>query len=89
MPVDDASRRCCDGCAERVASRIARTLASWRFVLSLLALVVSWCLMSSSFDPYPWVLLNLTLSFIAAYTAPFIMMRFVEGVAYAPRKGMH
>ncbi len=73
-----ASRRCCDGLAERVASRIAHTLASWRFVLSLLALVISWCLTSNSWDPYPYVLLNLTLSFIAAYTAPFIMMRFVS-----------
>ncbi len=78
MSADEvAAHRCCDGLAERVASRIAHTLASWRFVLSLLALVVSWCLTSNSFDPYPFVLLNLTLSFIAAYTAPFIMMRFV------------
>jgi hypothetical protein len=89
MAVDDASRRCCDGCAERVASRIARMLASWRFVLGLLALVVSWCLLSNSFDPYPWVLLNLTLSFIAAYTAPFIMMRFVERVAHASDPAYH
>ena len=64
---------------QRVADAVAATMGSWRFIIiqtTILALwialnVVAWI---SHWDPYPFILLNLALSFQAAYAAPFIMM---------------
>ncbi|PWC52865.1 DUF1003 domain-containing protein [Azospirillum sp. TSO22-1] len=63
----------------RVADRVAAGVGSWRFIIiqsSILALwivanVLAW---AYRWDPYPFILLNLVLSFQAAYTAPIIMM---------------
>jgi uncharacterized membrane protein len=64
--------------AVNMADRIAAIVGSWRFVIIQSALLFSWLLFnivsSNRVDPYPFILLNLLLSFQAAYTAPVIMM---------------
>jgi len=63
---------------ENMADKIAAIVGSWRFVIIQSALLFSWLLFnilsSERVDPYPFILLNLLLSFQAAYTAPVIMM---------------
>ena len=63
---------------ERAADWIADTVGSWKFILIQSALLIAWlvfnALSSARVDPYPFILLNLLLSFQAAYTAPIIMM---------------
>ena len=65
---------------ERMSDRIASFGGSWRFILLfggiLLVWIVvnSWVLLSRPFDPYPFILLNLVLSCLAAIQAPVIMM---------------
>jgi uncharacterized membrane protein len=65
---------------QRVADRMALFGGSWRFLISFLMLLVIWIgfngffLSSKAFDPYPFILLNLILSCIAALQAPVIMM---------------
>ena len=68
---------------ERVADQVARFGGSWRFIGSFGAILVFWVLIntvfllrrgSEPFDPYPFILLNLFLSMLAALQAPVIMM---------------
>jgi len=64
---------------EKLADRIALFGGSWTFIISFLALLFSWIginlyLLTRPFDPYPFILLNLILSSIAALQAPVIMM---------------
>jgi len=65
---------------ERVSDRMAAFGGSWRFigifagVLVLWIAVNSWVLLQRPFDPYPFILLNLVLSCLAAIQAPIIMM---------------
>ena len=64
---------------QRLSDRVAATIGSWRFVLVQSGLLTAWILGNvaagtSAWDPYPFILLNLLLSFQAAYTAPIIMM---------------
>jgi len=64
---------------ERLSDRVAATVGSWRFVLIQSALLSLWIIGNifadtEAWDPYPFILLNLLLSFQAAYTAPIIMM---------------
>ena len=63
----------------RIADRVAATVGSWRFILIQSALLAIWIALNAvafmqHWDPYPFILLNLILSFQAAYTAPIIMM---------------
>lgn len=64
--------------SDTMADKIAAVVGSWRFVLIQSALLFTWLafniLSSDRVDPYPFILLNLLLSFQAAYTAPVIMM---------------
>ena len=64
--------------AERAADLVAATLGSWNFVLLQSAALLAWVVFNAAsakpFDPYPFILLNLALSFQAAYSAPIIMM---------------
>lgn len=63
----------------KVSDAVASTIGSWTFIIiqsTILALwicanVLGWI---NAWDPYPFILLNLALSFQAAYTAPIIMM---------------
>jgi uncharacterized membrane protein len=64
---------------QRVADRVAATMGSWTFIIIQSAILVAWIVMNvvaymRHWDPYPFILLNLALSFQAAYAAPFIMM---------------
>jgi uncharacterized membrane protein len=63
----------------RVADAVARVVGSWRFIIIQSGLLVIWIALNltawvEQWDPYPFILLNLALSFQAAYTAPIIMM---------------
>ncbi|MEY3913884.1 MAG: DUF1003 domain-containing protein [Betaproteobacteria bacterium] len=62
-----------------LADLVARTVGSWRFIIFQSTAIVAWIvgnvmMAQSAWDPYPFILLNLLLSFQAAYTAPAIMM---------------
>jgi uncharacterized membrane protein len=64
---------------QRIADQVAATMGSWRFIVIQSALLVIWVTLNLTayvrhWDPYPFILLNLALSFQAAYAAPFIMM---------------
>jgi uncharacterized membrane protein len=64
---------------QRLADRVAATIGSWRFILIQSSAITVWIVGNvlaggKSWDPYPFILLNLLLSFQAAYTAPAIMM---------------
>jgi uncharacterized membrane protein len=64
---------------DRAADTIARFGGSWTFLILFAAILATWMLISkaqgnASFDPYPFILLNLILSTIAAVQAPIIMM---------------
>ncbi len=64
---------------QRLADAVAATIGSWRFIILQSTAIVVWITGnvlsgSSAWDPYPFILLNLLLSFQAAYTAPAIMM---------------
>ncbi len=63
---------------ERLADRIAVFGGSWGFISVFLAMLVAWIAYNverpAGFDPYPFILLNLVLSCLAALQAPVIMM---------------
>jgi uncharacterized membrane protein len=63
---------------ERVADRVATFGGSWTFIFLFLGLMVVWMAYNivgrKIFDPYPFILLNLALSCVAALQAPVIMM---------------
>ena len=64
---------------QRTADRIARFAGSWGFIFSFTALLLFWMfgnnlLKEEAFDAYPYILLNLVLSCVAAIQAPLIMM---------------
>jgi uncharacterized membrane protein len=64
---------------QKVADRVAATMGSWTFIIIQSAILFFWIVANVTayvqrWDPYPFILLNLALSFQAAYAAPFIMM---------------
>lgn len=64
---------------DRMADRLARFAGSWRFILIFMGCLAAWILLNllmavRAFDPYPFILLNLLLSCVAAIQAPVIMM---------------
>lgn len=64
---------------QKAADSIARFAGSWAFIFAFTAVLVLWMgvnaiLVSKAFDPYPFILLNLVLSCVAAIQAPLIMM---------------
>lgn len=64
---------------QRIADAVAATMGSWRFIIIQSAALFVWIVLNVTayvhkWDPYPFILLNLALSFQAAYAAPFIMM---------------
>lgn len=64
---------------QRTADRIARFAGSWGFIVSFTALLLFWMfgnnlMKDNAFDAYPYILLNLVLSCVAAVQAPLIMM---------------
>ena len=68
-----------DTFGQRAADKIAKFAGSWAFIFSFIAVLLLWMggnvlLASGAFDPYPFILLNLVLSCVAAIQAPLIMM---------------
>lgn len=65
---------------QRVADRVAEFGGSWFFILTFISVLIVWIIVnaffltSKAFDPYPFILLNLVLSCLAALQAPIIMM---------------
>ena len=67
---------------QRLADRIAIFGGSWTFIIIFLSLLLAWIVLNTvvlarlgkSFDPYPYIFLNLVLSMLAALQAPVIMM---------------
>ncbi len=64
---------------QRIADFVAATMGSWRFIIFQSTVLIVWIMLNVTawirhWDPYPFILLNLALSFQAAYAAPFIMM---------------
>jgi uncharacterized membrane protein len=68
---------------QRVADKVADTIGSWRFIITQSIILVTWITLNVlasinhwgwAWDVYPFILLNLALSFQAAYSGPVIMM---------------
>ncbi len=63
---------------ENPAEKITRVLGSWKFLISQSIVLTAYVLYNlfapHPFDPFPFIFLNLILSFQAAYTAPIILM---------------
>ena len=67
---------------QRAADRVASFGGSWVFISVFVAIMIAWVLLNSfilvkirkTFDPYPYILLNLFLSMLAAVQAPIILM---------------
>jgi uncharacterized membrane protein len=65
---------------QEISDKVARFGGSWSFIISFFIILISWIVYNSlsskanTFDPYPFILMNLILSCIAALQAPIIMM---------------
>lgn len=65
---------------QKVSDKVARFGGSWAFIISFFLILIVWIVynvtapISKEFDPYPFILMNLILSCIAALQAPIIMM---------------
>ena len=64
---------------QRLADAVTQVMGSWRFIIVQSLILIGWIVVNvigwvQEWDPYPFILLNLALSFQAAYAAPIIMM---------------
>ena len=64
---------------QRAADAIAKFAGSWAFIFSFTGVLILWMVVNTllaakAFDPFPFILLNLVLSCVAAIQAPLIMM---------------
>ncbi|MBP7060185.1 MAG: DUF1003 domain-containing protein [Lachnospiraceae bacterium] len=64
---------------QRAADTVAKFVGSWAFIFIFIGIIFLWMLTNilmatNAFDPYPFILLNLVLSCVAAIQAPLIMM---------------
>lgn len=64
---------------QRAADSVAKFAGSWAFIFSFSGVLILWMIVNvvlaaGAFDPYPFILLNLVLSCVAAIQAPLIMM---------------
>lgn len=67
---------------QRLADKVAAFGGSWTFIIIFASILLAWVILNSvilaadkkTFDPYPYILLNLVLSMLAAIQAPIIMM---------------
>ncbi len=76
---------------ERVADTVAHVVGSWPFIIVMSALLAAWVVLNvvawlRHWDPYPFILLNLALSFQAAYASPIIMMSQNRAARIADRR---
>lgn len=63
---------------QKLADAVASSMGSWAFIIIQSCFLATWIVLNTigalTADPFPYILLNLMLSFQAAYAAPFIMM---------------
>ncbi len=65
---------------QKISDKVARFGGSWTFIITFFVVLIFWIIFNSitlgmdHFDPYPYILMNLILSCIAALQAPIIMM---------------
>lgn len=64
---------------QRIADKFAAFIGSWTFIISQITILVSWMILNlvawlHHWDPYPFILLNLMLTFQAAFAGPVLMM---------------
>jgi uncharacterized membrane protein len=65
---------------QKISDKVARFGGSWKFIITFMLILIAWILFNTlavivyRFDPYPFILMNLVLSCIAALQAPVIMM---------------
>lgn len=67
---------------QKLADSVAAFGGSWTFILTFMGILIVWIILNTiilvsrnlTFDPYPFILLNLVLSMLAAFQAPFILM---------------
>ena len=79
VSVNPSEEKAKDTLGQRAADAIAKFAGSWAFIFSFTGGLVLWMVIKTlldarAFDPYPFILLNLVLSCIAAIQAPLIMM---------------
>ena len=67
--------------SDKIADKVSEVCGSWTFIIWFMAFLIGWIILNTviligdkSIDPYPFILLNLVLSCIAAIQAPIIMM---------------
>ena len=65
--------------SDKLADKITEVAGSWAFIIVFVIILISWMIINyllavNAFDPYPFILLNLFLSCVAALQAPIIMM---------------
>ena len=75
----EGEHRPVDSPGQRLADRVTSTVGSWPFIVIQSVLLLIWIALNTvawqrRWDPYPFILLNLVLSFQAAFTAPIILM---------------
>lgn len=73
------NNECKENFGQRASDRLSSLAGSWTFVIGFTLLLLVWItvntvLAAKSFDPYPFILLNLVLSCVSAIQAPLIMM---------------
>ncbi len=76
---------------ERIADSVAHVVGSWPFIITQSVLLAGWVVLNvvawiRHWDPYPFILLNLALSFQAAYASPIIMMSQNRAARLADRR---
>ncbi len=77
---DDMAGEATEALGSRMADKVATAVGSWKFLIGQSTCLVFYILYNvhllqqEAFDPYPFILLNLVLSFQAAFTAPVILM---------------
>ena len=64
---------------QKAADKLTRFVGSWSFIISLIIFILIWTSINVAayilhWDPYPFILLNLVLSCLAAIEAPIILM---------------
>ena len=79
VSVNPSEEKAKDTLGQRAADAIAKFAGSWAFIFSFTGVLVLWMVINTvlaarAFDPYPFILLNLVLSCVAAIQAPLIMM---------------
>lgn len=81
--------------SDRLSDKLALFGGSWKFIIFFVIIIIAWIglnaviLLSRPFDPYPFILLNLILSCVAALQAPIIMMSQRRQEARDRLRGMH